>query len=402
MMLSNLSEVASINRPVIIFGAGVVGEAAFYACKEKNIKIAFFCDNSWNKTKSKCCGLPVRHVSELGSFCMQAHFLISVADIGDIVAQLKTINAVSWSAATVLLKEFDISPYEFSAPKEFVEYAIDTCILCQEYYLNPDRLFLRSIDLIITERCSLKCKECSNLSQYYTNPIDCSMEELTHNLNIISETIDEINEVRVIGGEPLMNQEFHLIIEKLVSIEAIKKVVVYTNGTIVPRYEQWSSLKNSKVLFLITDYGDLSRNLSVLVQKLQDNHIDFYVRKAQGWTSCSSIQKRGRTVEEQKDIFRKCCAKNLATISNGKLYRCPFIANAARLKAIPEQDEDFVDLVGLFNSGTSYGKVKEYIRHFLTAKEYLPSCDYCSGRSLDAPEIIPAEQIKTPIQYNLF
>ena len=33
-----------------------------------------------------------------------------------------------------------------------------------------DKLNLKTIDIQVTERCSLKCKDCSNLMQYYERP----------------------------------------------------------------------------------------------------------------------------------------------------------------------------------------------------------------------------------------
>ena len=36
--------------------------------------------------------------------------------------------------------------------------------------------------------------------------------------------------------------------------------------------------------------------------------------------------------------------KYLYTLLHGKLYRCPFIANAANLKAIPDNPANYVEL----------------------------------------------------------
>ena len=83
-------------------------------------------------------------------------------------------------------------------------------------YLDPDMLFIRSVDLILTEKCSLKCKDCANLMQYYENPINIESEELIGDLHDICSIADEINEIRIIGGEPLMNKQFHEISLKFV------------------------------------------------------------------------------------------------------------------------------------------------------------------------------------------
>ena len=57
-------------------------------------------------------------------------------------------------------------------------------------------LFIRSVDLILTEKCSLKCKDCANLMQYYEKPINIESEELIGDLHDICSIADEINEIR--------------------------------------------------------------------------------------------------------------------------------------------------------------------------------------------------------------
>ncbi len=387
------------NVPVIIFGVGIVGEVLYHACCNSGIKVECFCDNNINKTKKPLFGIEVAHTSILKTKYKDAVFLISAADIKDVVEQLKNLGYLKWYAGRLLLKDFDVHQHKFNAPMEFVEYAVATAILCHDSYLTPNKLFLRSVDIIITERCSLKCRNCSNLMQYYEKPADCDLKELMQTIDRFSAIVDEVNEVRVIGGEPFMNKDSHLIIKRLIDEPKVKKVVVYTNGTIAPRAEQIEYLKNNKVLFIITDYGKLSRNLNPLTEILQKNKIDFYAEKARGWTDCAKIMKQSRDVEQQKEIFRNCCAKNTITLSKGKLYRCPFSANADRLRAVPKIKDDHIDI---FDKTIKINEMKEKIRNFLLEKNFLESCDYCSGRSFEDPEIQPAEQIEKPIEYKKF
>ena len=88
--------------------------------------------------------------------------------------------------------------------------------------------------------------------------------------------IDEINEFRVLGGEPFMNKEAHSVIKRLIEEPKAKKVVIYTNGTIVPKENQMEEMKSEKTLFLITNYGLISRNLGGLVESLEKNGIKYY------------------------------------------------------------------------------------------------------------------------------
>lgn len=99
------------------------------------------------------------------------------------------------------------------------------------------------------------------------------------------------------------------------------------------------------MLVIITDYGELFRNLQKLLDVLKVNTINFYLHKVEGWTDCASIVKHARALVQQKELFRKCCAKNTTTLLGGKLYRCPFAANIHRLGAVLNCKHDYIDFL---------------------------------------------------------
>ena len=333
---------------MIIFGAGVVGKALYYACQDKEIDVTAFCDSA---KKGTFCGLPVIPLKDVDKY---THFIISVADIGDVVDQLYDAGYTSWVSCLNILKGFDPSEHHFDEPMDFVEYAIDTAITCHDYY-NCDAVFLHSVDLIITERCSLRCKDCSNLMQYYDNPKDCDTTQLLKDIDALFDKVDFINEVRVLGGEPFMNKDWAFIVMRLIAETKLRHVVIYTNGTINPKDLQ--KIQSDKVLVLITDYGKLSKSISQLKWDLIKYGIPYYVQKASGWTSCSDISEHNRTDEENQALFKACCVHNLKTLSNGVLHKCPFEANLARL-----------------------------------GYKFDDACDWCNGRPYGAETIEPAIQ----------
>lgn len=393
---SDMQVLKDTTLPIIIFGSSSVGQAIYYECKNNGIDIECFCDNSTSKIGTTKLGLNIVHPNDLKDKYSDVVFIISVADIKDIVLQLGQLGYDNFIAGGLLLKEFDINKYHFDSTYEYMDYAISTAVLCHEGYINKDKLYLRSIDIIITEKCSLKCEGCSNLSQYFETPQNDDINLLLEYIDKICEHIDDINEFRVIGGEPFMNNDIHLVIEKLISKQNVRKIVIFTNGTILPKKHQIPVLQEDKVLFVITDYGHLSKNTDTLEQLCIDNHIGYYREAVGGWTDCAVISEHSRTIEEQQDVFKRCCAKNLITLSQGKLFRCPFIANAYRLNAMPKATDDYVDVMA------DDPKTKEKISNFLLEITYLPGCDFCKGRFLDDEVIEPAIQLKQPLPYKKY
>lgn len=379
--------------PVLIFGAGIAGEVLLRACIDSGISVDAFCDNNANKAGVPLCGLEVIHVAQLKDRYADAEFIIAAADIQDVVEQLAGLGYAKWQSCVPLLKDFDVYQHQFSKSANFVEYAVGTTILCHESYMTPDKLFLRSVDIIITERCSNRCKDCANLMQYYVHPRDCNTNELIANIDAFCALVDEVNEFRVLGGEPFMNREAHVVIGRLIDEPKVKKVVIYTNGSIVPGEAQLARMQSDKVLFIITDYGMLSKNLDRLTSVLWNNGIDFLVQKVGGWTDCAKIRKHSRSPMQAQELFGMCCSKNTFTMSDGKLFRCPFAANAFRLEAVPYAVGDWVNLM----QGRAY--LKESLREFVLRKTPLATCDYCNGRPFGAPEITPAIQADKPLRY---
>jgi organic radical activating enzyme len=397
-----IKSINSESAPIIIFGAGIIGEILFHACCIAGIKVDCFCDD---KVTGTLCDLSVLHTSELKMKYQDAIFFISSSNIKDMVDRLKDLGYSKWYSCGLMLRDFDLSQAHIATTAysvEYLEYLVCACLLSHDNYINPEKLFLRNVDIIITERCSLKCKDCSNLMQYYKKPQNCNLEEVLRTIEVFCSYMDEVFEFRVIGGEPFMNKDFHLVVNKLIDESKVRKIAIYTNGTILPSEAQMSCLQNNKVLLCITDYGDLSRKLNELTQELQKKGIVYYVYKDRGWTSCSTVTRYERTIEQNEDVFKKCCAKNLATLSDGKLYRCPFAANASRLKATPDYIGDYINILEMPLNAIDFIDIKNRIRSFLIEKTKLETCDYCNGRPYGAPEITPAIQVDKPLDYKQY
>ena len=126
-------------------------------------------------------------------------------------------------------------------------------------------------------------------------------------------------------------------------------------------------------------YDELSRNMSKTVEALEKNNVPYKIRPAGNWVDCSRIRKHNRSVERLKQIFKECCAKELFTLISGKFFTCPFIANAAELKAIPDNKADYVDLL----SGDS--NIRQKLTRLINKETFFPACDFCDGRP-HAPE----------------
>ena len=75
-----------------------------------------------------------------------------------------------------------------------------------------------------------------------------------------------------------------------------------------------------------------------------------------------------------------------------KLYRCPFAANADSFKGIPLDQRNSIPI----------NSTAEEILRYTRELEFIPACNFCKGRSFDAKEIVPAIQVKKPLEYKKY
>ena len=101
-----------------------------------------------------------------------------------------------------------------------------------------------------------------------------------------------------------------------------------------------------------------------------------------------------KTEEQLENLFKNCCANNLLTLFDGKLYRCPTAAHGVKLKAIPEDPNDIIELG---KSKWDLKQLKNKIKEFYYNKKFISACSYCKGRDYGFGEIDAAIQTKKPL-----
>jgi len=380
-----------IDKNIWIYGFGSAGK---WASDNINANIKGFIDSGSAKHKLKYKNLNVISPNEAKSLVQKDDIiLITVLDIQDVIPVLnEKLKDIEWIAIGEELN--DQKPFNnlTGDSDDFIEYTLKAVELCHKNYLNNNKKFLHSVDIVISEKCSLNCKDCSNLMQYYKNAQNLNYEMIKEDFEKLSKKMDHIFEVRLIGGEPFMNKDIYRIIDYFIDHKKITNLVVYTNATIPLKAELMKKFSTPKLVFSITDYGNLSKNTQKVIDVLKIENIPYRSMPPNNWTDSAVIKDQKRTEEGMIDIFKRCCGKNLFTIMYGKLYRCPFVSNAERLHAIPFDKKN----------GVSLDASLDEIINYTNEIKYIPACNFCNGRSHDAPEIIPAIQAKGKLPYKKY
>ena len=395
---SNVSQIDFNNEfknGVIVFGTGNLGILAIESLKQKKIKIICFVDNNKKNQNKKFKNYDVVSPEKLNGSNYKYPILICSLNFRFFKRQLEALNIENYYDSDFLFNELDLSNVETEWTKDLCKIRLDLYNYAVLSAREKNKLRLNSLDLVLTEKCSLKCKDCSNLMQYYEKPIDEDFDMLMKSIDKFMNSVDFLQEIRIIGGEPFMYKRIDEVIQKILSYTNYKNLVIYTNGTIVPKQEKAKSFQNDKIIFKISNYGEICRKIPQLEKFLSFNNIKFITEDVTRWQDCARIEKFERDLNLTKEIFGNCCVNETLTLLHGKLYLCPYSAHAENLNAIPKTSSDSINLIELNDSV----QIKKKIRSLVFEKEYLGACNWCNGRDYNVANVPAALQTKKPLEY---
>ena len=175
---------------VIIFGTGNCGAIVLEALLNKKIKVLALSDNNIHRWGKKINEIEIIPPEEINNKFKDVPVLIAVdlnfpfirkqlnelkiSEIYDcdfifssLEIDLKNCKNITWSE-TRFKQKIDLYMYSVLAHKN-----------------KKTTLKVDSIDLMLTEKCSLKCKDCANLMQLYAKPIDQDYEMVISSINIL-------------------------------------------------------------------------------------------------------------------------------------------------------------------------------------------------------------------------
>jgi sulfatase maturation enzyme AslB (radical SAM superfamily) len=249
-------------------------------------------------------------------------------------------------------------------------------------------------------RCSLRCRDCSNLMQYFIKPEHTDFSQSEKAIRKFFSLIDFTFDVRVLGGEPFMNPELYKFIDLLSGYSSQYACMwIQTNGTIIPTKKNIETLQknNDKIFIRISDYQNQHQRIEYLVKLLTEKHIFHEVVYIPAWHDCAHIQDYHRRQEENEKVLKDCAVRDTPTIIDGKIFRCPMSGNAWLLSILPPNVYEYVDIL----STTDTDNTLKLKIQTLMQQKYIKACNFCGNRSVNN-QIKPAIQTDEPIKYKSY
>lgn len=378
------------NQMLIVYGTKGFGNIVRYCLEKKNITPDYYVEVNG---KGRFYGVPVINIDQLTEIYHKKHpiILLAVGASSKEVALSIHKNGIEvvYGICKLLEEIRDIEDLLDPVYENRYQY-----FYVQERFINHDKLVLASLDVVVTEKCSLKCEKCSNLMQYYQHPKNLNIEEIKASLDKVLDVVDKIYELRILGGEPFMNPDFYSLIEWYAGHDKITKIAILTNATIFPDEDKLQRLISSKVKIWLSDYGSVSSKLHEWIAWCKNNQVEYYISKLKKWQDLGRLERHNYSPTEIKYVYETCECNDCPVLMKGKLYNCPYSANAVNLGAL-YSDEAKLDAFVLDDETD----LKERMKKFLYERDYLMACHYCGGRNTRRASIEPCIQTLKPLEY---
>lgn len=374
------------NKELIIYGASVYGEIAFYTLQALGITPDFFCDRAIEK--DYYFNVKVIRPHEL-DFHKDAIIIIASSDyFQEIRKQLSSMGCKNLYNMNYLLNvRIDIGMLSARAADFYDKKEAYIAIANaedREEYLNFPR-----VQFVVTSACSLRCKDCISLMQYYEKPQNSDIELYKTGFDRLLNCVNNIFDLRILGGEPFVNHDMYKIIEWYHDLDKIKIISVFTNGTIIPNENNMRQLKREKVRVHISDYEFNRDKIRKLEAVFDQNNVRYYVQPYDFWQDSGNLIKRNYTEEKKKYLFERCYERECFSYFNGCLYHCPRAAHGINLGAMPDSKSEYVDLM---DESIDIEEIKRQLK-FQRERAFIEACDYCNGADSHRLKIEPAIQI---------
>lgn len=241
-------------------------------------------------------------------------------------------------------------------------------------HTNPP-LIIPLLGLTIAMRCSLKCRHCAAFSPYHDNPPPMDLDRTVLSLTAMSNAVDEINQLIVSGGEPLMQKQLPDLMAFILGLDKVREVILITNGTIVPNEALCAVLvREPRLRVLVNHYGDCSRKVDEVTATLSRHGLRFEIldkNRTEVWQDIGDKTKRHQSAETLRTYFDACGFQDCKSLRDGKFYGCSFSHYFAELGIHEPDDRDYVDL--LHNSTEEN---RRQIRQIYEL-DYVAACDHC-------------------------
>lgn len=353
---------------VVVFGAGETGELVYTEIK-KCVDIKHFLDSNSCKTRTKH---DVEIKSPTPENCKNYKIVIATNNYRTEIRQKLEAFGLEYNVDFFYFNEF----------------------MAIWNWVNAQKVVINKIDVMITSRCTLNCRDCVYFIPAYSQPMDRPIDLVKEDIALFFDTVDYIREISIVGGEPFMHENLNEIIE-YIAINFKEKtgtLQVITNGTVLPNQLLVKSILDNHVQIVISDYTETLPWVKGKLQKfltcMQEHNIDYIIPSMGMWVDYGNPTNKKSLGCKELDRHFELCAMPCRVLEYKKYFFCTRNYGAVRAGLYEAKDGYFP-----LNELMKDKQEKEEFLKFevgVVEKGYLDYCDNCNGFPTINKKFVPA------------
>jgi len=385
-------------KRIIVWGAGNLGRVICHLLSEKGIEVSAVWDTRFQDVPS-FEGLPVREPlaeklekDDLVVFCITNNFVVQK------LMQKLDECGIEYIRGIYLYQAY-ICPVSNENPclsecYKRVECNVPVCqrasSALREIVRNNPKIYFDTVDVYLTQNCSLNCKYC----YIYENSYPASMKhnfdkaDIIADVDAICDAASFIKRMVPFGGEPFLHPEIGEIVSHMHTKKNVAGINIISNGIFNRSDAELKELKLDNLRIDISNYNSTIR--TELLEIREDN-----IRRMQllglpvflntdtpSWRKPGNFQKNGMTVDALK-AKKSCCGNyysiderlvaETVVVKGRKVFPCQYCDTMFQL-GLTEGTQDYIDLEMIRDGNQLSCEITK-----LLEKDYYMACDRCNS-----------------------
>ena len=192
-------------------------------------------------------------------------------------------------------------------------------------FLHKDFNYLPYLEFHVADHCNLNCSNCSHFSSFVSAPCFADYLQVKQDLECLKNLVDNIDTIRILGGECLLNPDLGEYINLTRSVYPYTNLSIVTNGLLIKKLstELIDLISKYNVKVEITSYRPLWNKMDELANYLKEHGINYRITEPMSYFyKIVDFEHKLRFPYASLSDLPTCMCKNLY---KGKVAICPIV-----------------------------------------------------------------------------
>ena len=195
------------------------------------------------------------------------------------------------------------------------------------YYLILKHVNNLILEIQVCDHCNLNCRGCSHYSPLF-NPTYIDIKNLKKDLLALKSITPRFKEVRILGGEPFLNENLGQILLLIKNTFYRSKIIIVTNGILINKISGnlWNLIRENNIIIGISEYP-ISLNYDKIYKILDDHGIRYEIYRKRNENKWYIFQLNEKGDNNRYINFKRCGNdRSCWQLRDSRIYSCPTAA----------------------------------------------------------------------------